>query len=55
MAQRQPIRQRADTGFPPRLEPANQQQQKVLLRLKPSLASGCVAFLQKPSYKVTKL
>ncbi len=50
--QRQPVRQFADTGLLPRLKPANRQQQKVLLRLKPRLARRRVAFLQEAPNQV---
>ena len=55
MTEGQAFCDRADAGLLSGLEPANRQQQKVLLRFKPCLARGLVAFLQEASYQVTKL
>ena len=52
--QRQPVRTFADAGLLPGFQPANRQQQKVLLRLKPRLARRRIAFLQEAPYQVSQ-
>src|SRR5215469_16093933 len=48
VAQQQPLRQRADRRFESFRQPANRQQQQVLLRFEPRVVRGIVAFLQEP-------